>query len=348
MSDKHLVFLVHGIGLHKEGWSAAYQKQLVDLAGKYSGFAGKTLLDDVEFCEVTYDKIFDDQIQSWENNFDNLITDSPPGSEQSVREALEWMDGMSEQKDNFLWTHVADAVLWKISAYLRNHVITRVARIVAEGIDRKISESAFSPKYSIIGHSMGTSVVHQSLAALASGAWSGDGFNAFNAGDVRFRSIHMIANVGHYFEPDPDEIYRGIVRPGIIDGMHGYCRKYFNYNNRFDPICWAGRFSPGWTVDDGFHDIPVSHLHSRDVHDISHYLANPKVHIPLIRSISSVRRIGSQEELDAIADFRQIGGEVEDEVSELKAKLDELKGSINEFKDLGSWIKGWSAYGQLK
>lgn len=348
MSDKHLVFLIHGIGLHKEGWSKPYQKKLVELADRYSGFEDGSLKEHVDFAEITYDKIFDEQIQNWENNFDSLIGDAPAGTEQSVREALEWMDGMADEQDNFLWTHVADAVLWKISPYLRNHVMTRVARIIAESIDQKIDASTFNPRYSIIGHSMGTSVAQRSLASLASGAWSDDAFNAFNANDIRFQSIHMIANVGHYFESDPAEIYRGIIRPGMLDGVHGYCRKYFNYTNRFDPICWVGRFAPGWTVDDGFHDVVVSHVYGKDVHDIAHYLENPKVHVPMIRSIAGKRRIKPGEELEALAEFRQIGGEFDDDVTEFEAKMNEIKGSINEFRDLGSWIKGWASYGQLR
>lgn len=348
MSDKHLVFLVHGIGLHKAGWSKPCQKQLVGLADRYSGFDNGSLKGYVDFAEITYDKIFDDQIQNWENNFDNLITSAPPGNEQSVREGLEWMNGMADQKDNYLWTHVADAVLWKISAYLRNNVMTRVARIVAEGIDKKIEDSLFNPKYSIVGHSMGTSVMQRTLTALASGAWSDSSFNAFNANEIRFRSIHMIANVSHYFETDRDVVYRGIVRPGFLDGVSGYCHKYYNYTNRFDPICWAGRFAPFWTADDGYHDIPVSHVHGKDVHDILHYLENPKVHVPVIRSLTAPERIPPAEELDAIAEFRQIGGDLSDEVTEFEAKINELKGSINEFKDLGSWIKGWTSYGQMQ
>ncbi len=346
MSDKHLVFLVHGIGLHKAGWSKPCQKQLVGLADRYSGFDNGSLKGYVDFAEITYDKIFDDQIQNWENNFDSLIGDAPAGAEQSVREALEWMDGMADEQDNFLWTHVADAVLWKISPYLRNHIMTRVARMVAEGIDQKIEESSFNPKYSIIGHSMGTSVVQRSLAALASGAWSDNAFNAFNANDIRFRSIHMIANVSHYFESDPVEIYDGIVRPGVLGGVHGYCRRYYNYVNRFDPICWAGRFSPGWSADEGYYDVPVSHIYGEDVHDLAHYLENPKVHIPIIRAIAGHRTINSAEELAALSDFKPIGGTFAGEVAEFEARMNELRGSINEFRDLGSWIKGWASYGQ--
>ena len=130
MPDKHLVFLVHGIGAHVADWSKPIKDKLDELAQGYEKFDASGLQDLVEYEEITFDKIFTDQIENWEENFDDLITLAPPGSETSVREALDWMDGMSDQKDNFLWTHVADAVLWKISPYLRNHILTRVGVLV--------------------------------------------------------------------------------------------------------------------------------------------------------------------------------------------------------------------------
>ncbi len=348
MTDKHLVFLVHGIGVHHANWSNDFQLELEKLSRNYHYFKINKLKDQLEFNEITYDKIFRDQIENWQLNFDNLISLSPTASQQSIREALDWMNGMSDQKENFLWTHVADAVLWKISPYLRNHVITSVARCLAEGINKKIEDSLFTPNYSIVGHSMGTSVVQQTLEALAKGAWSGETFNAFNANDVRFNSIHMIANVGHYFETAKKVVYQGYVRPGIIDGLHGYCNKYFNYVNKYDPVCWLGRFSPDWTVDDGYCDIPISHIHAKDTHDYIHYLQNPKVHIPLLRSITSRQAVSAAEELKAMNEFKQIDGDVAADINEYKAKIAELQASFNQFKDLSSWIKGWTAFGEMK
>lgn len=347
MSEKQLVFLVHGIGAHQEGWSKEMQTSLEAISKRYDYFSGNKLTKQVDFKEITYDKIFSDQIKNWQDNFDNLISASPAGMENSVRESLEWMDGMADDSDNFLWTHVADAVFWKISPYLKNNIMSIVAKEIASGINKKIDESLFTPNYSIIGHSMGTSVVQQTLAALARGEWAEGGFNAFNANDIRFNSIHMIANVGHYFEPDAEQIYRGIVRPGVINQTHGYCNKYFNYNNKYDPICWLGRFQPEWTANDGYYDVPVSHIHSKDTHSYLHYLLNPKVHIPMLRAITSKKAVSSAEEIAAITDFQQIGGDFQGDVNEFKSKVAELQGSINEFKDLSSWIKGWTAFGNL-
>ena len=131
------------------------------------------------------------------------------------------------------------------------------------------------------------------------------------------------------------------------DNIYGYCNKYYNYANKFDPICWAGRFKPDWDAENRYFDIPVSHIHGKDTHDLSHYIANPKVHIPLIQSFTSKRKITSNEEITALADFKQIGGEFTGDINEFKSKISELQGSINQFKDLSGWIKGWTTFGKL-
>src|SRR5687768_10761350 len=112
--EKHVVFLIHGIGLHVEGWGEELNgpvQTLKTVAKRYSYFKeyeGDRLNDNVEFVSVQYDTVFKDTIQRWKTDAKS-VTDSDPNG--SFKEGLGWLASASDK--DFWWSHLADLAMYR-------------------------------------------------------------------------------------------------------------------------------------------------------------------------------------------------------------------------------------------
>jgi hypothetical protein len=103
-----------------------------------------------------------------------------------------------------------------------------------------------------------------------------------------------------------------------------YCKEFYNYRNKYDPFTHPRCFEPPWEVR-WYHDKAVSHLRDRNPHAIEHYLLNPKVHIPMLRSIMCrYDAVSPIEETEAIQNFKDV------DLSKSKEKRAEIEKRVND------------------
>ncbi|KIH77730.1 hypothetical protein SAMN05660860_01216 [Geoalkalibacter ferrihydriticus] len=343
MAEKPLVFLVHGMGAHPPGWSAAFVKILRKASKSYAFFQERHLADLIEFHEVCYDQIFRNTLANWEENSRRILQLAAPMDREMVEKALGWMEGLAEEQDNFVWSHVADVALWKLAPYLKKMVKTEVATQITGRIHERLAASPVKDvSCAVIAHSLGTSVTSETLMDLARGSWT-EGEQGFDPRFFRFECLHMIANVARILETPAYPVYPGPVRPGPAGEANSYCRHYYNYRHDLDPFTRVRTFRPDWD-ERSYHDKNVSHIHALNVHGMEHYALNPLVHISILRSLCGYRCISGAEERDALAGFTQIKGISKARIEELRAHARQAQEALGEAPDVIDILKGVALY----
>jgi hypothetical protein len=174
----------------------------------------------------------------------------------------------------------------------------------------------------IVAHSLGTSVVHDSLQILGTEPIAGF-TNALGPPNERFRAIFMLANVSRVLESGVGA-FESIVRGGGQNDLKSTCTRFLSFRHELDPFCVLKPFLPN-DFDPTFNRIrSLSHYRDFDIHGLEHYLDHPRVHVPLINSICGVDRITPDERDAAVDAYAKFDG-LFAAVAEIQAKLLELR-----------------------
>lgn len=294
---KHVIFLVHGMGPFTEGWSASTKDQLKNLYSTYK--VAKTLPFDslFRFEEITYNTLFDKIRKRWKTDTEAVLKQlKADGIEKGVTTAITKASAALGTED-FLSTHVLDVVLYKFTA-VREAIKTLVSNRIFNTLLK--DPSGDLPRWSIIAHSLGTAVTHDSLHALFTQTIGGG--NQMLLGTTKADVLMMMANVSRVLEEDSVDVYLSATRPGARPEA-GVCRYFINAKHEWDPIPRVKEFRPldDWPdvetrQEKRFVPVKINAIQSKDVHAMSHYLSNPKVHVEFFRRIIPAMELISDEE----------------------------------------------------
>lgn len=302
--SKHIVFFVHGMGRHDATWHRPALNVLTGAFTQYESYQGKSLDDRIEAVPV----IYDDRIEVWRTRMaadfkafrGALLGDlADGGSRTQIERQLDRLEGWigAGEDPGFAWTHAADVLLYRWMSTLRMAIDVAVAaRILA-----RLQEGGFSG-WSILAHSLGTSVTHNVLNMLYAGF--GDQ-PPLDPSTTRPRVVLMVANVSRVLQRPGAKVLQTRVRPGY-PSTGALCAYYLNARHRLDPFVYPKPFMPDLWPEPGsfsssaYQHLQPSHIHfSKDalfrVHDVDHYLVNPRVHVPLFRALFGESTIGEAE-----------------------------------------------------
>ncbi len=344
--SKNVLFLVHGMGVHQEKkWADSVIEKLKDSSKKYSYFKESKLEDKVKFVPIVYDNIISSNVlNKWQEDA-NAISDFAKENGLEDNDALNWLKNAGDTEKNFLWSHVADVIIYRFFPIYRERIRIDVVRQIAEEIDRQISESG-EARCSVLAHSLGTAVVHDSLHYLGTKEWGGS-TNVFGPTHWRFKSIFMIANTSRLLQTEP-KAYNSIVKPGPnLDGG-SYSFKYLNFRHELDPVPFPRMFDPvGWGSD--YQPIVVQHCWNWDIHGFEHYLDNPRVHIPILRALIGPLAVTDQEEVEVVHNYKRFGGKLEfmQNVRDFIKDLEVPKDELGEEPSPSELIKGFIKFYQI-
>jgi hypothetical protein len=150
-------------------------------------------------------------------------------------------------------------------------------------------------RWSVIGHSLGTSVVHDTIHAMYT-----DKKAPLVASDTRPKVIAMIANVSRVLETDSD-VYTSFTHPSL-DKAAGACDYLINARHEWDLFTVPKMFRPtdDWPDLDTRHagryvPVTINAIANKNIHDVAHYLANPKVHVALFRALTFQSAVSDDE-----------------------------------------------------
>ncbi len=206
------------------------------------------------------------------------------------------------KEDEFLSTHVLDVVLYKFVPMVAEEARTIVGKRVLETL--LDAPDVDRPRWSMIAHSLGTAVAHDALHALFTQGVGGRTLAGLTKADV----LMMVANVSRLLEEKSVDVYKSVVHPGALPA-DGVCRYFINAKHDWDPIPRPREFKPldDWPdlrtrQEQRLLHVAINAFQSKNVHSLTHYLSNPKVHIELFRRLFPFEgAIGPQEFDRAVA-----------------------------------------------
>jgi hypothetical protein len=330
---KHKIFLVHGMGVYDGNtWADEVKAVLVEAYGHYPRLAANAFDDQFEIVMVHYDPIFQEIVTRWQNDAKAIAPLASQVGASEVASMVGWLQTAGKTNGNFIWSHAADVLLYRLSALVRERVKAAVAKQIVDGVQAQYDDAGTS-RWSVIAHSLGTSVAHDALDMLATGDVPGAAVNAFDPKHEQAVLVAMVANVSRVLETIPDA-YRSSVQPGKGGQAGRCCRGFLNVRHFLDPFTIPRMFHPqDWPDADTaarklYRYVEVQHVHQVNVHDICHYLRNPAAHIPLFRMLTSDASISAKQEADAIAHFPQFGTLSSDAGGRIKGDLETVTPSV--------------------
>ncbi len=287
MARKHLL-VVHGMGQHTdESVKAEVADAFTTAFSRYASLKDKKVADLMEIVPVSYAEIFDTFRQQRATSNEGLsewlagINGMQSLPLQAVAEVNDLEASLAE--DTFFNTHWLDVLLYRFT-----FLSERVRLKVAAAIGKSIVDAQGSTNVHVLGHSLGTAVLHDTLAkAYGPENIELDG-KAINLNSVsdRLAGIHMVANVSRALQSFV-AVGSSIVRPGPL----GCAGVFAEYRHRLDPIPMIRQFNPTnngeWVPQTIFTSVyslrePTS-VTEANVHGLGHYLLTPEVHQLLFR-----------------------------------------------------------------
>ncbi len=339
MTVADTIFLVHGMGHHPEGWHVPVQTAIKKLYGKYK-------LSRVPFDQrfkikpISYDSVFRNLVTRWQNDANALGAAAAAVGASEVGRLVGWLRNAGQVDNNFVWTHAADVLLYRLFYTVRQEVKTHVAAEFAREID-SLSASA---RWSVIAHSLGTAVAHDSLDMLMSGQQEDGSPTGFEARNEQALVIAMVANVSRVLQTAA-KAYDSNVKPGRAGQNGRSCRRFLNFRHVLDPFTIPKMFRPDAWPDSTaaanglYRFVEVNHVHDVNVHDLAHYLKHPGVHIPLFRELAGFSSaVTLEQEAEAHENFKQFGQLSQSVGVRLKEKLESVSPGISE---------DWKAYREI-
>ncbi len=327
---KHTLFLVHGIGVHEPNvWAKEVIDKLEKVSKRYEYFRKNPLNDQIEFVPINYDNIINEILEEWKQAED--IVEFATKHELKDEKVLNFLKSLTDEDKKFLWTHLADVIIYRFFSTYQNLIRISVIKQFATKIDELIDQNG-QAICSVIAHSLGTAVSHDCIHILGTEGWENTD-NVFSPEHWKFQSVFMIANTSKLLESDIDP-YKSIVKPGKIGDKNSYLFKYLDFWHELDPVPNIKKFDPPWKFD----SIGVNHYREYNIHSFMHYLDNPKVHIPILRSITNIWSISKEEEKEAIENYPQFGGDLEFG-QDVKESIEMLKQLLQGNKSSENWLE---------
>lgn len=210
-----------------------------------------------------------------------------------------WVQGAGK----FFWTHVLDVLLYRFAADYTIPIRETVATRIAEAWNRADLDNGTNTPVHFLAHSLGTSVLHDSICFLGSDP-------AFGPGTHRIASIISCANVSWVLQDD-FPAYDSIDRPrGAPPPPQGMTSAYFSFRHELDPIAEIVKTfrgdEHGWPAN-GYRDEVTIDVKDWNVHGYDHYLDNPTTHLRLFERLWPTEAWSDRRD-PALVEFRNAPG----------------------------------------
>lgn len=298
MADR--IFLLHGMGFHPEGWARDATRFLEDFATRFGNLGGMPFDEFFKLVPLEYDSVFRKYLQTLKTRTQEIAAaqqaiQALPGARPVdwVDQLVDWANDAPNVADNFVWSHAFDVILYRFMPSLRFEVQAHLAR----QLHTEISQRQSGESWSIIAHSLGTSVCHDLCHR-----WFTADIDGIRLGHhERPNVLLMLANVSRILQNDV-KVFESTVQPGQA------CTRYFSALHRLDPFTAPRPFEPaGWPADPAERSryalIEVAHIHQVNIHDLLHYLKHPDVVIRLFRALATDGFVSPAREAAYRAEF---------------------------------------------
>lgn len=290
--DKHIVFLLHGVGMQQKDWADEPIKIIKDHSTHTLSKFGLQPKYEVEFHDLFYSNLLDKNVEVMLAGGDSLL---------AVNTFLK--QGFAERNDP---NHIATTNGEKIASGLRDfgldvlcytlnpNFMTLILNDIATQMVSKISLNA-GAKFSLVTHSLGTKVGFDLLHRLYLKEYSVTPAGLPMAGSPPFLSYYHLASVTEViglfdfaaYTPNNSHVrvinrFRNPEQLGVIS------KSYRIFNNQFDPVALIGMANK---IDSNVYSEYkwLNYIDRVWMHDMTCYLNNPSVHLPMIEDFYGVQ-----------------------------------------------------------
>ena len=301
-----LLFILHGMGVHDTDWATPTVAHIRRIPGDY-GYAwfqqNGPLENHVTLIPISYDSAFNTLLAQWSESATQLQQFANTLG-VNVTKCFNFLQGASPTENQFFWTSVVDVLMYRFFPI----VAAQVRLTVRQEIARRFTEEAANGAIvdvSIMAHSLGTSVAHDTLSIMATRPiQTPAGPNqSFMLGNFQFKRIFQVANVSRVLETTPT-VLTSPIHPFTVDAATSYTRGFLNFKHRYDLFTAVKPFEAPATWGDGFLEpTDIKRVLGFNVHDLDLYLDNPRVHVPLLRQLIDPAVVTQQEEAAALAAY---------------------------------------------
>lgn len=315
---KNVIFFIHGVGQHGQGWSTAEGgpgAELLAAANHYPRFSEEEpLSESVIFHEIRYDDVFDKVVQRWGEEAKKLGDAFGESTNKDIANVKALADKFATVGGDSWWARVGlDVPLYVLFKPVQRLVQLRVISAIMTAVAKyRLQDGNTARKFLVVAHSLGTTVAHDALDGIARGAWlakhdeaadalqrfgfgqhiSADdlkiareryGSNPFGPGTFHFESIMMISNTSGLLHQSSSSPGKSHTKPSFTDGQNN-CKHFCNVDHVFDPIADLELFRaektwPRAASRGTARDIfGLTHIYDVNVHGFGHYLKHPLVH----------------------------------------------------------------------
>lgn len=302
MAKNHL-FLIHGIGRHEKGWSdTTWQPCILEnlkAFAPYTDMSPEEIDNDLHFFEVTYDAVLDKSYRQRWKELANAIADTAlPASVRSVMQELR--QEPDARLPEYFWTHALDAILWFSLKQARGAVIQNVAKQLTRGLKAAQLDGA---DVHILSHSLGTSVIHDTLLCLAAGTESATVYDP-NRGGIRWKSLVTVANVSRVvgaMDSPSDDLDVDAFRSHFSRVQGGDLVQFFvNIRHALDAVTFPRRFKPDWETPPFWYVETDRYDELLNIHDFETQFDHPVAARRCLRLFTGIDSLGTADEMKAL------------------------------------------------
>jgi len=290
------VLLIHGMGDHtKKGWSKKWLECIEANAKLFAPYAdgSRALSDDVKFIEIEYDSVFEQGYRQRWKNLAGALKDAalPSALKPALQEIAQVEDARIPE---FAWTHLLDPLLWFGLKQARQAVIAQVNDQIGKHVKAAIAAKA---DVHILAHSLGTSVIHDSLLCLASEFPAS--FDP-GRGGKRFKSLTTVANVSRFLnatDSPSDALSIGAFKPHESRVRPGdLVADFVNVRHTCDPFTFPRTFAPDWKTPAVAGISPDRFDELLNIHDLQTQFDHPIVARECLSRFTGRRTLGAKPE----------------------------------------------------
>ncbi len=287
---KKTLLIIHGMGQHTKASVKSEVNSALTAAFKlYPSLDGKSPASQITVKTLEYGSFFEKYRKSISKE-SGLLSDKikmVDVANSLLSGSIETINSLGEKfgEDEFFYTHLLDVILYRYSILaerIRLHIAEEIALVVSQ---------VGSANLHVLGHSLGTAVLHDALQKSYGPESLEDGDKIkLSVIDHKLGGVHMVSNVSRILQSFA-KVGSSVVRPG----QYGCTSAFTEYRHKLDPFTYVKPFDPtnngGWVEQETFkhayrlvHD-GLTEVTAANVHSLSHYIANPSVHLLLFKSL---------------------------------------------------------------
>lgn len=308
---RKILFLIHGIGqrapddavdkprVAADGWPNDLVTNLVALAKTHAPgveIGPNPSADGIKIVPLSYCDLLIQQLQQWDTLGNKKVADAVAKQFPGLgSEFVDTLRNITMEESGFFWNAGVDVLLYRVfhDVAIRSHIRHQITRALFDNANNNVL-----PTCGFVCHSMGTAVLQDTLSEIFVNPQEFQGFV-----NMDIEVYASLANVSKILMIGTDP-HRSPVRPFGAEGIgRARVRAFVNAHHRFDPVAVIGGFNPGWNPGSTpYRDIPIEIIKEPNTHSYQRYLENPRVWVPIFRSILEVS-ISREKEADLIAAY---------------------------------------------